>query len=146
MLTVELATELLSAGLLWEPAPGDRFIVAERDMDDQVFVLSDMTIEVHEFPKGREIGFNGVTEWALDSVEMTDVLWLPREEQLRAALGDRFRSLWQDQGEWVVAIEIGGVDPQPSSHTDTDAECAYARAVLHMLHSDSGSEDGPDPL
>ena len=49
------------------PRPGDRFVLPHRGMDEEVFVLWDMTVEVHEFPSGRVIGFNGVTEWALDA-------------------------------------------------------------------------------
>ena len=56
-------------------------------MDDDVFVLSDMTVEVHDLPSGRVIGFNGTTEWALDEVAQRDALWIPREDQLRELLG-----------------------------------------------------------
>ena len=56
-------------------------------MDDEVFVVSDMTVEVHDFPTGKVIGFNGTTEWALDSLAQGDVVWLPREDQLRELLG-----------------------------------------------------------
>ena len=33
------------------------------------------------------LGFNGTTEWALDSLKTEQVLWLPREGQLRAEIG-----------------------------------------------------------
>ena len=36
---------------------------------------------------GDVIGFNGTTEWALDSIELDHVLWLPREDQLRELMG-----------------------------------------------------------
>lgn len=51
-------------------------------MDQDVFVISDLTIDVHAFGSGTFIGFNGTTEWALDSIEQGSVLWLPRETQL----------------------------------------------------------------
>ena len=124
MLTVELASALLSAGLLWTPQQGDRFVLPGRGMDEDVFWLSDMTVEVHELPRGRVVGFNGTTEWALDSVRVEDALWLPREEQLRAVLGDRFARL---EPAWTVALADG------SRHSDPDAECAYGRAVLAVL-------------
>ena len=66
-----------AAGLTWEPAAGDRFVVPGRGIDDEAFVLSDMTVEVHDLPTGRIIGFNGTTEWALDSLELDEVVWLP---------------------------------------------------------------------
>ena len=78
MIGVELALRLKAAGLTWNPVSGDRFVIADRDMDADVFVVSQLTIEVHQAPGGPLIRFNGTTEWALDSVEKADVLWLPR--------------------------------------------------------------------
>ena len=61
-------------------------------MDGDVFVLADMTVEVHR-PRtaaaSTVIGFNGTTEWALDSVDQTDAVWLPAEDQLRDPAGRR---------------------------------------------------------
>ena len=56
-------------------------MLPHRDMDGDVFVLSDMTIEVHRFAQGEVLGFNGTVEWALDSVEFHEALWMPREDQ-----------------------------------------------------------------
>ena len=54
MISVDLARSLRDAGLRWSPAAGDRFVVADRNMDDEVFVLSDMTVEVRtSSPPGR---------------------------------------------------------------------------------------------
>jgi hypothetical protein len=130
VISVELARRLRDAGLRWSPAAGDRFIVADRDMDSDVFVLSDMTIEVHELPQGRLIGFNGTTEWALDSVETEHALWLPRESQLRELLGRTFRTLDRGDDGWRVRIEVNG-EPHAARHLD--AEQAYGLALLHLL-------------
>ena len=78
MIPLDLATRLREAGLVWRPAPGDQFAITDRDLDDQVFVISHMTIEV----RGSLIAFNGTTEWALDDLEKDEALWLPREDQL----------------------------------------------------------------
>jgi hypothetical protein len=130
VITVELARALLHAGLFWSPAQGDRFVLPGRGMDDEVFWLSDMTVEVHELPRGRVVGFNGTTEWALDSVHIEEALWLPREDQLRARLGDRLRALQRDAGGFVVVLsDRDGAE----RHRDADAECAYARALLAVL-------------
>ena len=86
-----------------------------------------MTVEVHEFPTGSVIGFNGTTEWALDSLDQGDVVWLPREDQLRELLGDRFARLEALPGGFAVVIEKDGVEHR---HVDIDAERAYARALL----------------
>ena len=127
MLTRELAERLRDAGIGWTPASGDRFVIPDRDLDDQVFVVSEMTIEVHDILGERLVRFNGTTEWALDSIDAALVLWLPREDQLRARLGARFVSLDAAGAGFVVALDDG------SRHADVDAERAYARAVLHVL-------------
>jgi hypothetical protein len=130
MITVELATRLRTAGLVWTPAAGDRFVIADRDMDDEVFVVSELTIDVHDAPTGRLFRFNGTTEWALDSVEQEAVVWLPHEGQLRAALGGRFRRLEPVGDGFAVVIERGAGEER---HVDVDAERAYARALLAVL-------------
>lgn len=126
MITIEQAGRLRKAGVLWSPSAGDRFVVPDRDMDDDVFVVSDMTVEVHDYQGSKVIGFNGTTEWALDSIEQREVIWLPREEQLRALLGDRFRSLESVPGGYRVNLT-------DSTHSAEDAEQAYATAVIHLL-------------
>ena len=105
MISVALARKLRDGGLRWDPAPGDRFVVADRDMDDEMFTLSDMTVEVHEFPTGKVIGFNGTVEWALDSIEEQNSVWLPSEAQLRERLGGTFRRLSRREDGWQVEID-----------------------------------------
>ncbi len=107
-------------------------MVADRDMDSEVFVLSDMTIEVHDLPHARVIGFNGTTEWALDSVVSDEAVWLPRETQLRELLHGAFRGLDRTDEGWQVRTQVNG-DVHASQ--DPDAERAYGLAVLHMLNS-----------
>ncbi|GAA4355836.1 pilus assembly protein CpaE [Angustibacter luteus] len=132
MLTLELARRLQTAGLTWTPCPGDRFAIPDRDMDDDVFVLSDMTVEVHDLPSGRVIGFNGTTEWALDEVAQRDALWIPREDQLRELLGDRFVRLESVGAGFAVVVSAGAGDGT-LREVDVDAERAYARALLMVL-------------
>src|SRR3954451_3442352 len=125
-----MAQQLKHAGLVWKPAAGDRFAIPERDLDDQVFVLSHMTIEVYSLPEGRVIGFNGTTEWALDDVGIEEAIWLPREDQLRDLLGGTFRALRRTEAGYEVETDLLGEDhafPGPS------AEEAYAAALLHLL-------------
>ena len=135
VISVELALRLRAAGLPWEPASGDRFVIPDRGMDDQVFVVSELTIDVADVPGGRVLRFNGTTEWALDSVDAEAVVWLPREGQLRTALGRAFRRLERiDEGVgaagWAVVVAIGGRERR---EIDVDAERAYARSVLALL-------------
>lgn len=129
MLPVPLARALRDAGLRWEPAQGDAFVIVDRDMDDQVFYLANMTIDVHEFPHGRVIGFNGTVEWALDSIEHRQALWLPSETQLRERLGERLVALLQEADGWRVGLADG------SAHDADTAEAAYGLALLHVLRT-----------
>ena len=132
MITRDLAIELARRGLPWRPASGDRFHVPDRDLDDEVFVVSGMAIEVRDLPSGAEMRFNGTVEWALDSIAQEDVIWLPREDQMRAALGARFVRLERLSGETGgYAVVLTGDD----RHVDIDAERAYARALLSVLPS-----------
>ena len=128
MITVEQARRLRKAGAMWVPGAGDRFVVPDREMDDDVFVVSDMTVEVHDYPGGKVIGFNGTTEWALDSIEQREVIWLPREEQLRALLGTHFQQLEAVPGGYAVVLTEGRRYPSD------DAEQAYAEALLALLN------------
>jgi hypothetical protein len=127
VITVEQARRLRKAGALWVPAAGDRFVVPDRDMDGDVFVVSDMTVEVHDYPGGKVIGFNGTTEWALDSIEQREVIWLPREEQLRKLLGTHFQRLEAVPGGYAVVLTDG-------RYASEDAEQAYAEALLALLN------------
>lgn len=126
MLDLTLASQLKDSGLAWTPTPGDRFVVPVHDMEDEVFILSNVIADVHDFESGAVIGFNGTTEWALDSIDQADVVWLPREDQLRELLGEAFVSLEQVPGGYAVSVTPGG------RHIDIDAERAYARAVLAL--------------
>ncbi len=125
-----MAQLLKDAGLVWKPAPGDRFAIPDRDLDDEIFVLSNMTIEVYALPEGRVIGFNGTTEWAMDDVEIDEALWLPREDQLRELLGGTFRGLRRSPAGYDVETSLLGED---RVYTAPTAEEAYAAALLHLL-------------
>ena len=130
MIGVQLARQLKEAGLAWKPGPGDRFAIPDRDLDDEVFVLSNMTIEVYSMPEGRVIGFNGTTEWALDDVEMDETIWLPREDQLRELLGGTFRTLRRADTGYEVSIDLLG---ERRTFDAAGPEEAYAAALLHLL-------------
>ncbi len=135
MLPVALATELLAAGLMWTPRPGDRFVVPNGEMAEEIFYISEMTIQVHSYRTGQVLGFNGTTEWALDSLQLTDAVWLPREDQLRDELGDRFVSLTRAPGGagWLVTVMINGARRE---FADADAETAYGKAVWAVLNEE----------
>src|SRR5918994_3477976 len=127
VISIELAKSLRAAGVRWNPAPGDRFVIPDRDMDDQVFVLADMTVDVHEFPTGRVLGFNGTVEWALDSVDQDVALWLPSETQLRERLGGTFVSMSGTNGGFEVVVDVAG---RRTKITEPEVDDAYGRALL----------------
>jgi len=132
MISTALARALRDSGLVWHPAAGDAFRIDLVEVDDEVFYLSDMTVEAHNLTTGTELGFNGTTEWALDSVAIEDAVWLPNETQLRMLLGTAFQRLEVEGSEARVTASIDGAT---SVFTAELAEDAYARALLALLDS-----------
>ena len=61
------------------------------------------------------------------------MIWLPREDQLRDALGDRFLRLESVTGGSAGCYAV--VLVPTARHVDIDAERAYARALLSVLPS-----------
>ena len=139
MISIDTAQRLRDAGVRWEPTAGDRFTITEPRMDDEIFVVSDMTIDVHRFASGTVLGFNGTTEWALDSIAHDRALWLPRETQLRGLLGKTFRRFEPAGDGWRVDVVV--VD-RPVSVVDADAEQAYARALLVLITGEDEPSTG----
>ncbi len=127
---VATARQLRRLGVRWEPRPGDRFVVDQPEMVDSVFWVSDFTIDVHEYRAERILGFNGTTEWALDSVTLSECLWLPREDQLRELLGTRLVRLERADDGWAVVWQIEGAETKT---VGSDVEAAYAQALLTVL-------------
>ncbi len=137
MISRPLALRLREAGLVWRPTTGDRFQLLSLDMEStgtEAFTVSDMTIEAHAYPTGTVLGFNGTTEWALDSIALEDALWLPREDQLREALKGTFERLERDQhdGGWRVSCTFRG---ELMTHLADAPEDAYAMAVLAEIQA-----------
>jgi hypothetical protein len=135
MISREVAVALRDAGLTWHPESGDRFQLdlpdaVEAEVEADVFTVSDMTIEAHRYPTGTILGFNGTTEWALDSVALADAVWLPREDQLRELLRSTFRALRRLDDAFEVEIEIAG-DRRRFEHPDVSE--AYALALLELI-------------
>jgi hypothetical protein len=130
VLSLDLAARLRAAGLRWKPAPGDRFAIPDRDLDDEMFVLSNMVIAIRQLPEGPTIAFNGTTEWAMDDLEQDEAVWLPREDQLRELLGRTFDGLARDRDGYRVEIAIG---EERLAFTAGAAEEAYGEALLHLI-------------
>jgi hypothetical protein len=129
VISLDLARRLHDAGVAWTPGNGDRFWVPDRELDETVFTVSDMVVEVRDHAGGRVLAFNGTTEWALDAIEEHEAVWLPRLDQLLDLLGPRFVSLTARSGGYVVRVRSGGGEEE---HVDVGADDAAARAVLGL--------------
>lgn len=136
MISSALAAELREAGLRWDPISGDAFQLGGADFEGDVFTVSDMTIEPHHYSSGTILGFNGTTEWALDSVALDDALWLPREEQLRDLLRGAFASLVREPvgagARYRVTTRVG--ETETVFEADDAAE-AYGHALLALIRT-----------
>lgn len=131
MISTSLARQLRDAGLRWKPASGDRFQIDRPELDGDVFTVSDLTIEPHEYATGTVLGFNGTTEWALDSVAVEDALWLPREDQLRDLLRGAFVRLERDDDSYRVVLRAASGDEV--EFESVSAPEAYGLALLSVL-------------
>lgn len=137
MLSLSLARTLKQAGLKWSPSRNDFFAVPDRDLDDEVFVITPMSITV-TYWRGREvITFQGSFEWALDYIVVTEVVWLPTEAQLRAELERRLLNeqspsvqLRSTRDGYVCTIAF---QMRRQSFEAFGASEAYAAALLHVL-------------
>lgn len=130
VISLHLARWLQEAGLDWTPDQGDEFLIPDHGIDDRVFRISDMVVEVRTIFAGTMIALNGTTEWALDSVMLGDALWLPREDQLLEAIGESFRALERRDEGWLVTLRTDGRARTVGATTAVDA---LATALLGQL-------------
>ncbi|MHA7135417.1 pilus assembly protein CpaE [Oerskovia turbata] len=147
MISWDLALALREAGVRWRPESGDRFRLLATGPSGDLFTVSDMTIEPHEFDTGVILGFNGTTEWALDSVAIEDALWHPLEAQLRSLLGGTFRWLQRfveddDVAAYLVQIELAG---GPLTFRGHDPADAYGEALLRLVAASSTPARSTEP-
>jgi hypothetical protein len=101
-----------------------------------------MTIEAHSYSTGTVLGFNGTTEWALDSVAIDDALWLPREDQLRDLLRGTFERLERavtpdNRVSYTVTTHLDGA--AATFESDDPAE-AYGFALLALMRRAGAAE------
>lgn len=138
-LTLQLAKQLKAAGLSRDLEKNDFFGVPDRGLDDTIFVCTDMTITLETIQGEPMITFHGVSEWALDHVMMTEVVWLPTEGQLRELVAQHL--VGQPEPVLTLLSTTDGyrckIHYNNKSHT-FDAfgatEC-YALALLHLLQN-----------
>jgi hypothetical protein len=129
MISRELAAQL-GPLLDWTPANGDQFYIPRPEIAESVFTVSDMVVELVVKSGESRFHFNGTVEWALDSVESDEVVWLPREEQLRELLGEEFLSLDHTSAGFVVTAR--SADGAFHTGSEPTAADAYGRALLQV--------------
>jgi hypothetical protein len=137
MISLALALRLKQAGLKWTPKLNDFFAIPERGMDANIFVLSDLQANIEKLFGSEVVAFQGASEWALDYLISSEAVWMPREEQLRAALMEHFPGgqprlrldctkagcyLEASHNELVISVQAGQVEE------------AYAEALLQALN------------
>jgi len=135
MVDIELARRLKRAGLRWQPAERDCFLVPDRGMDDQIFVVNHLTTLIQSYKGQPTVTFHGISEWALDDVLLTEVIWLPSESQLREALATQIGAdapLRLDRTAKGYRCQIADAD-QLREFDAASAEDAYARTLLTLL-------------
>lgn len=137
MLSLSTAKALRDAGLTWKPAELDFFALPLPGFEDQVFVITNMTVMAEPIRERLALTFHGVAEWALDHVWVGEALWLPREDQLRELLEEQLLGQ-PDAGLVLRTISLGyrcEVHRQGRVLTFDafDAAEAYAAALLHLL-------------
>lgn len=137
MIKLSMAIRLKEVGLDWEPKMHDFFGLPERSMDERVFVISDMLVTIDLLQEMQVVSFQGASEWALDYLVTTEVVWLPREEQLRQSLEDLLMASGRPEfllhgGLTGYRVEFVYEDEQLAFEAQRP-ELAYAEALLFLL-------------
>jgi hypothetical protein len=137
MISLQTAIKLKKAGLIWHPSLHDFFAIPERDLDDQIFVISEVQVTVEVRKGAEELSFQGASEWALDSLVTSESVWLPTESQLREELETLL--LIRREPEVRLRCNIDGyecvisIDGKRVGFKAGDACEAYASALLFLL-------------
>ena len=141
MISISTAQALKKAGLEWTPVDHDFFTIPYGDLDEQVFVISDMSVMVEMMGNEQAITFNGTAEWALDSLVVGEAIWIPHEEQLHDLLERRLVQRGEAQPVMTLAstsdgyrCEIRFKDAMHSFEAFGAGE-AYAAALLYVLQN-----------
>ena len=145
MISLNTARKLKAAGLDWQPSLHDFFAIPDRQMDQMVFVISDLLVTVDILQGMQVVSFQGASEWALDSLLTTEAIWLPSEEQLRQFLEAILISVGSSSFKLISNIKgykcILYYSDKRIVFEDNDVSEAYANAILHIMktHSDISS-------
>jgi hypothetical protein len=137
MISLHLARQLKEAGLGWQPALYDFFAIPDRGLDERIFVISDLLATLEIIQSQQVVAFQGASEWALDDLSAGELVWLPREDQLRMALEAVL--LRPSQPELRLDCGLDGyrctirLEGRSLTFRAGQADEAYAQALLHLL-------------
>lgn len=137
MVSLTLAIRLKQAGLSWQPELHDFFAIPQPELEDRLFVLSDMTIDIEPIFGWQAITFNGAVEWSLDYIMTADVVWVPTESQLREMLQEML--LVEEQPAVQLMSSISGYHCQITYEGNihdfeaATASDAYGMALLFLM-------------
>lgn len=144
MITLALAQKLKDAGLVWRTSVHDFFAIPDRDMDNRVFVLSDMMVTMELLRGWPAVVFHGTSEWALDYLLTHEAVWLPTESQLReqlevelAAQNGRFHKLVRHDDGYVCEVSVNEEQMVFAAVSPSEA---YGLALLNLLQNSLSSE------
>ncbi|MAU02108.1 MAG: pilus assembly protein CpaE [Anaerolineaceae bacterium] len=139
MITLALARKLKEAGLVWHTSVHDFFAIPDRDMDNRVFVLSDMMVTMELLRGWPAVVFHGTAEWASDYLLTHEAVWLPTESQLREQLEEelagrngRFHQLVRTEDSYSCELVLAN---NPLRFAAESASEAYGQALLHLLQN-----------
>jgi hypothetical protein len=139
MITLALARKLKEAGLVWHTNIHDFFAIPDRDMDNRVFVLSDMMVTMELLRGWPAVVFHGTAEWAQDYLLTHEAVWLPTESQLREQLeaelavrNGRFHQLVRAENGYSCELILAN---NPLNFAAESASEAYGQALLHLLQN-----------
>jgi len=146
MISLLLANNLKQAGLVWRAGVNDFFAIPDRGMDDRVFVLSDLMANLEILRGWPAVTFHGTAEWAQDYILTAEVVWLPREEQLRQAILDTL----QDERLESLQLNFAGQNYRCTLVLDGEtvvvdapsASAAYGQVLLRLLKRRSQEQAG----
>jgi hypothetical protein len=138
MISLSHAKQLKAAGLIWQAGTNDYFAIPDRGLDDRLFVLADMQAQLDTFRGWPVVTFHGTAEWALDYILTTEVVWMPRDDQLL----DLLTAQLDQEGAGGLRLEITGgtytcsflwheADQQFAGASAGDA---YGKALVFLLN------------
>lgn len=137
MLSLENARKLKASRLNWTPENNDYFAIPDREMDSEIFVISALMSHLGRLHGEPVVAFHGTAEWAVDHIATSEIVWIPREDQLRKELEMRLPA--QPLPNLVLETTVTGFcvtivwENGRKTFEAENASDAYAQALLFVL-------------